>query len=366
MGLATRASTVYSELWKRRLAPILAPVHGSSASSPPDGCSPGRRSSWPRSSRSSFISSDQYIFLPDKAHPVAPAREGRRRPRSRRDRRHLLRRRDRPQGDAARAALRRAALRRRPLPGRRDRSARSLERAGEAGERRRDEDVAAGRRRRRAARPRQEGHDRSRTARSSRRSSPGSRRPASSCRPTCIVGDQRHARCTRRPTSSTRWPASRSERSFRFTVLRSGHRGARAADDGGCGGRLRSAASSACCSTRARRSSCRSACRSTRTASVGRRPASRSRSTSCSSSGATSTTATRSPRPERSSSNGQVGPIGGIKQKTIGAREAGVDVFLVPVANAAEARKYAHGLRIVPVKSFQQALHALATLPPER
>jgi PDZ domain-containing protein len=61
--------------------------------------------------------------------------------------------------------------------------------------------------------------------------------------------------------------------------------------------------------------------------------------------------------------NGQVGPIGGIKQKTIGAREAGVDVFLVPSGNAAVARKYAHGLRIIPVNSFQQALHALATLP---
>jgi Lon-like protease len=63
--------------------------------------------------------------------------------------------------------------------------------------------------------------------------------------------------------------------------------------------------------------------------------------------------------------NGRVGPIGGVKQKTIGAREAGVDAFLVPAgSNAAEARKYAHGLRIIPVKSFQQALHALATLPP--
>ncbi len=61
--------------------------------------------------------------------------------------------------------------------------------------------------------------------------------------------------------------------------------------------------------------------------------------------------------------NGQVGAIGGIKQKTIGAREAGVEAFLVPVANAAMARKYAHGLRIIPVKNFQQALHALATLP---
>jgi PDZ domain-containing protein len=61
--------------------------------------------------------------------------------------------------------------------------------------------------------------------------------------------------------------------------------------------------------------------------------------------------------------DGRVGEIGGIKQKTIGAREAGVDVFLVPTANAAAARKYAHGLRIIPVKNFQQALRALATLP---
>jgi Lon-like protease len=62
--------------------------------------------------------------------------------------------------------------------------------------------------------------------------------------------------------------------------------------------------------------------------------------------------------------NGQIGAIGGIKQKTIGAREAGVEAFLVPSANAATARKYADGLRIIPVNNFQQALHALATLPP--
>jgi PDZ domain-containing protein len=62
--------------------------------------------------------------------------------------------------------------------------------------------------------------------------------------------------------------------------------------------------------------------------------------------------------------DGTVGAIGGIKQKTYGARAAGVDTFLVPVDNAPEARKYAHGLRIIAVKNFQQALHALATLPP--
>jgi PDZ domain-containing protein len=65
--------------------------------------------------------------------------------------------------------------------------------------------------------------------------------------------------------------------------------------------------------------------------------------------------------------NGSVGPIGGIKQKTIGAREAGVDAFLVPAGqNAVQARKYADGLRIIPVKNFQQALRALATLPEQR
>jgi PDZ domain-containing protein len=61
--------------------------------------------------------------------------------------------------------------------------------------------------------------------------------------------------------------------------------------------------------------------------------------------------------------DGSVGPIGGVKQKTLGARKAGVDAFLVPAgANAREARRYADGLRIIPVKNFPQALRALATL----
>ena len=65
--------------------------------------------------------------------------------------------------------------------------------------------------------------------------------------------------------------------------------------------------------------------------------------------------------------DGSVTSIGGVKQKTFGVREAKADVFLVPAGdNATEAKRYAHGLRIVPVKSFQQALHALATLPPRQ
>jgi PDZ domain-containing protein len=63
--------------------------------------------------------------------------------------------------------------------------------------------------------------------------------------------------------------------------------------------------------------------------------------------------------------DGSVTRIGGIKQKTIGARKSNIDAFLVPIDgdNARDAKRYAHGLRIIPVKSFQQALQALATLP---
>lgn len=66
--------------------------------------------------------------------------------------------------------------------------------------------------------------------------------------------------------------------------------------------------------------------------------------------------------------DGTVGEIGGVKQKTIGVERAGIKVFLVPAGdNAAEARRYADGIRIVPVTSFQQALRTLATLaaPPQ-
>jgi PDZ domain-containing protein len=65
--------------------------------------------------------------------------------------------------------------------------------------------------------------------------------------------------------------------------------------------------------------------------------------------------------------DGTVSAIGGIKQKTYGVRKAGADVFLVPVDgdNAKEAKRYAGGLRIIPVTSFPQALRALATLPPK-
>jgi Lon-like protease len=64
--------------------------------------------------------------------------------------------------------------------------------------------------------------------------------------------------------------------------------------------------------------------------------------------------------------DGGVHPIGGVKQKTLGVRKAGVDVFLVPAGeNARDARRYADGIRIIPVKNFPQALRALKTLRSE-
>jgi Lon-like protease len=59
--------------------------------------------------------------------------------------------------------------------------------------------------------------------------------------------------------------------------------------------------------------------------------------------------------------DGKVGAIGGVEQKTIGARNAGADLFLVPDANAEEARRHAGDLEIVAVSSFGEALAALRT-----
>jgi PDZ domain-containing protein len=63
--------------------------------------------------------------------------------------------------------------------------------------------------------------------------------------------------------------------------------------------------------------------------------------------------------------DGSVHRIGGVKQKALGALRSHVDIFLVPAGdNARDARRYARGLRVVPVKTFRQALRALKTLAP--
>lgn len=57
---------------------------------------------------------------------------------------------------------------------------------------------------------------------------------------------------------------------------------------------------------------------------------------------------------------GKVGPIGGITQKMLGAREAGATVFLAPPGDCAEARRTKpEGLRLVKAKSLAAAVRAL-------
>ncbi|MBO4208607.1 YlbL family protein [Micromonospora echinofusca] len=60
---------------------------------------------------------------------------------------------------------------------------------------------------------------------------------------------------------------------------------------------------------------------------------------------------------------GRVGPIGGIAQKLVGAKQAGAKVFLVPADNCAEAlRNPQPGLPLLKVATLDDALDALATL----
>ena len=57
---------------------------------------------------------------------------------------------------------------------------------------------------------------------------------------------------------------------------------------------------------------------------------------------------------------GAVGPIGGIIQKVVAARDGGMDLFLVPVDEVAEARRHAGSMAVEGVATLDDALEALA------
>jgi PDZ domain-containing protein len=62
--------------------------------------------------------------------------------------------------------------------------------------------------------------------------------------------------------------------------------------------------------------------------------------------------------------NGMVGLVGGIEGKTIGAREHGFDVMLVPKPEAGTARRYAGShMKVIGVNTFAGALAALGATP---
>ncbi|MFI6508440.1 PDZ domain-containing protein [Streptosporangium sp. NPDC050855] len=62
-------------------------------------------------------------------------------------------------------------------------------------------------------------------------------------------------------------------------------------------------------------------------------------------------------------SEGDVGAIGGIQQKMVGARKAGATVFLTPADNCAEAvRAIPEGLRLVKVDTLHEAVRAVEAI----
>ncbi len=59
---------------------------------------------------------------------------------------------------------------------------------------------------------------------------------------------------------------------------------------------------------------------------------------------------------------GSVGPVGGVAQKTVTARDAGAIAFLVPPEEEKDARRFAGKMEIIPIKTLADALAALHRL----
>ncbi len=58
--------------------------------------------------------------------------------------------------------------------------------------------------------------------------------------------------------------------------------------------------------------------------------------------------------------DGKVGPVGGIRQKLAGARDAGAELFLMPVRHCAEAEGHVpEGLTVVPVTTLAEAIESI-------
>jgi PDZ domain-containing protein len=62
------------------------------------------------------------------------------------------------------------------------------------------------------------------------------------------------------------------------------------------------------------------------------------------------------------SMDGRISEVDGIKQKIISAKKHKADVFLVPQKNYPEALKFSHGIRIIPVDDFDDAIMKLIKL----
>lgn len=59
---------------------------------------------------------------------------------------------------------------------------------------------------------------------------------------------------------------------------------------------------------------------------------------------------------------GNVGPVGGVPQKTVGVRRSGAELFLVPPDEYQEALRFAGDMKVVSVETLDDALEAIADL----
>ena len=62
--------------------------------------------------------------------------------------------------------------------------------------------------------------------------------------------------------------------------------------------------------------------------------------------------------------DGDVGPIGGVRQKVVAAEAAGAEIMLVPIENFEEALTIDHEIELGPVDTLDDALAFLEALPP--
>lgn len=61
--------------------------------------------------------------------------------------------------------------------------------------------------------------------------------------------------------------------------------------------------------------------------------------------------------------DGAIGSIGGVKQKLIGAKNAGADYFLIPESNCSDAKgNIPEGLQVIPVSKLKDSLNALEAI----
>ena len=59
---------------------------------------------------------------------------------------------------------------------------------------------------------------------------------------------------------------------------------------------------------------------------------------------------------------GNVGPVGGVAQKAAAAADEGAEIFLVPADELEQAKAHDHGLRIIGIRTLDDALAALQDL----